>query len=703
VTHAVSSQVRLSLMNDLDLGMTPAAEQAAKPVANLVAVIPAGELGKRVADKLAEFLAEGDWSSQVPVYIHRRTNGEDANAVSLSASIRQDLLRRERIAEIEQHSQLRGPEAPLELFIVMPFDPSDAGSVAEASRLLAQTTAESMRIPVRYVAVPIADGFLDEMSSLPSIGGDGWTMSIPFPMRDRFEGHSEESITVARAARALALLCTTGASLLRLGRSRPGSTTKLAVGAAWAAGDDGLIDRLADFATRKLLVDLYAPPAATAAPLGDPPTELRRLMNLETLVQRLVAKTPYRLEADRIPWEVSLPSATTAVDVQGVAVDDWPRFLRRLKRYYDFARARRWRESLEAARDDVSIEIDAAAEQDRSDCYRRPTGPKAALVWAAAVERVLDSPLDVARSAAEDFDSALTELENRIAERPEPLAFAARTALLGVFGAGAAANFANTLYGPPIALAAAAAIVVATLVATICTLRRANAAIDASLWKAVRALSGSYEALMRRNLLKVVPTLQAEAEKLVASAKTEARRVAASAKGMDPSRVNRDVGRSGPQPLEPLVPAGWEDLFLEEVAVNWSSLSREAAEAGVLVPTATARADKAEVPFTAALGFVKAWLAHNTTARSPAAQLAFRRRREPGHPRKFLERIGCAASLPGPSQLLCTVWAAPVELQSILPGSDEADPGEVRIVSASRIECVKVGTLNEDPSPGGKR
>jgi hypothetical protein len=690
VTVATAFRAGLPVDARLELATDPSTEPIARPLANLVGVIPVGALGLRVAERFAKFLTEVDPGGLMPVHVHRCDGGDDH-----AGAIRDALLDSSRIAGIEECFQLRGEGAPLELFVVIPFDPAEESVAARARQLVAETDVSALGITVQHVAMPIFDRYLETLSSEMTAGDTRWAMFIPFAMRDRFLGNSTEEATVTRAAKALTLLCTTGAGLLRRGRSGDGRTTTLGVGAAWSEDDESLLGRLAEVAAHKLIASQYTLPEGEVPSRQELPGELLRKTNLEAMVRRLIARTPYRLETDTLPWEVSLPSASVTVDVQGIAVEDWPKYLRRHRRFYDFARAKRWREFVERARDELFYELEDAAEQDRNDCYASPGGPRRVLDWADAIEQVLDAPLDLAPTTREDFDAALAMLEEQIAQRPDPLAVVARAALLGLFAAGSVSTLASTVYGPAIAGAAAVGVVAAAGIATAYALRRVNRALDESLRVAVRSLAGSYEAVMRRNLVRVVAGLQSRAAQLVASSKNEARRLVLAARNLDAPVARTIAGKaSGALPLEPLIPAGWESAFFAELNPDWTALASEAAQAGALSPIGTRQAEQDELPLDRARTFIRSWLADSTTAESFEHQLAFRERREAGHTQRLLAHLDRAAALPGEARPFSVVWAAPPALHGVLPRSGH-EVAEFRATFAARIECMKVGTVDE--------
>ena len=472
------------------------------------------------------------------------------------------------------------------------------------------------------------------------------------------------------------------------------------IGAAFADGRVAeLIERLTHLVAGRLLRMQFATPKRYEPAGGFDDlqrTKLTGLVASEILVRKLLEDTPFLLEIEPgKPWRISLPVGNIAVELHDVERSRWFPVLRKMRDFFDFTKGRRWREAIEAAEVRLTQALTDTVANDIDALHHYVRGSDRVIVWGERVREVLESPIEMEKPKAKEFDGTVETLRREISVFPNPMAAGARVLLLGMLGAGGSHFLAGYLIGSLGGIVASILTLVAAAAAGAWFLHQAHARLMRARAEALAALAASYEARMRDNVLVALGRIRESLLKRIDSELADnlkleqwAIRVAEELeKQSEPATVQEMTN------VEEVVPVFMESAYLEHLSLPWNRLLEEAVTKGSLVPH-----KEWETPSPTSVtvtAFSRRYLESRIADLSLWKQLNFRATEGAGYAATIIEVLERRSRVFAPGVMARGVWLAPSDVLAHLHNEMmTCDPEAVQQpMEIELLGCLRTETL----------
>jgi len=667
-------------------------------VAHLTLAIGVGPLGSIVGNELERLLSQADQGARLAVRVSSAESDPSPRAAA------QQLLSSKNMDQLEQAGRQipsRRVGQALRLHLVLVLDLSDSDALAHTKRVLSDL--EGLDIQRSLVGVLTGLPKEDEILSHSAITEFGWDWVLPVPSQSAVAGvHSGVDIALSLARTILLLITSSrdgfGEPFLPPPSSIPEGGGILHVGASFLDGaSEDLVECVAKpIAGRLLALQFDQPrPHEPAASLDDEQrTKSLDQLNLERLAHRLLSGTPFRLEAESgQPWRVILPPGILSTAIETAPRRRWVAVLLKHRDLFDFTKGRRWAESMESAEVDLRSTLETQIAKDIEQLHRYTRGPDRVLAFATRVRTILETQPDIARPRGSDFDGAIQDLRDQIAESPNQVAVLARAALLGWLGAEAVRLILAHWMG---STAAWAAFAVTWLFAAVLGLRSVERAHD-SLHRALRVAQESllrrYELQARENLVLLLTRLR---DALLSRLDEEIGSLHEQAKvAMELSRqLEADYGRDEDADLvlvEWVVPFCYRSGLLEWLQPSWHSLHDSAAREGALVPVPASGEQALKTTVEPLLEFARKYLRARPEDLGLARLVEFRATVDSSFQTRIVNDLDRRAALQASRGPTLTIWCGPEEILSKFDSQIATrNEGALRIPGPARmLACVK--------------
>jgi hypothetical protein len=683
--------------------------QRVPQAANLTVVIGVGRAG-------ASTLAELTGALQAAPEINRRSIATwDANDATRNlADATASLLAQKNLDAIEQLGY-RIPTVqvgqPLRVYGVFIVDLDDGTSSKALEGAFAQLAA--LKVNDYRAGWLLTRATLAACLSAPLATRAEWDVVLPVPAADRIGGERSDEDVIATVARTVLILSVPGAaaslpSVLSRSADAAARPLLLRAGAAFVdAKVETLLERLANLVAARLLRDQFADPkpfqpAASYDPQGITKTE--SLVVPESLARALLASTPFVLGAEaNQPWTVRLSAAETAVNLHGVLQRRWVAILRKLKDFFDFTKARHWRETVEASAGELTQSVKASMLSDVQALYRCERGPDRVLAWSERLRTRLEVPVEIAMPRTGEFANAVDSLRDEIAIFPDGVGLASSMALAGLLGAGAAWTVCASLGGLAVgAIGVALTLMIAAGIGA-SIYQRAHRRLMRAREHSLQALSGYYEVQMRGNLAEVLERTRRSLLAYVEALRTENRRICEITVSEAASLERRlgDESQNGIVNVEsPILPAMVAD-FLTHLALPWGHVIAEAAGQDALLPVVQSDQSTFAAPVESALAFARRYLQSHKTRLSLREQLAFRGQLDTRYVEQLVRNLDRRSAALVTGVGVETTWCGPPDLLALLRGAvpDLGGATHEEPVELELLACVRLAEQSQ--SPGG--
>ena len=669
-------------------------------VAKLTLAVAVGRLGTPVLAELADLLPH------VPEG-HRRCVAiwSDNEQLSAATGI---LLSQQNLDQLRQLGfQLPAQQLgqPLRLHVMVAIDAGDPAAASSLEKIMDQLSG----VPVRrhLTALVLHANTLDDCLSADATRKVRWDVVLPFPAMESSVGRRSEADLVSSVARTMLLLSLPASGV-------PGSATQLSasegarvlrVGGAFVdARLDDLLKGLGRRVVGRLLRLQFEKPKSLPSPSAydeDARTNVEAMLTPERLATALVASTPFVLETRQDgAWRLSLPAGETAVELHGLPRHRWVAVLRKLKDFFEFSKARRWREQLESAEEDLLASLKVEMAKDVAALHRYPRGPDRVLTWCDRLRARLEAPFELARHRGRDFEQAAAALRHEVAAAPEAGPLWACAASLGLLAGSAARasgvhvyGFAGGVVGLLAAIGAAAGLALWAREAAHGRLMRARSA-------ALEALAVHYEQQASTNLTGALLRVR---EALAATVEDRRRQnlLVANAAVVEAEALERRGDSpcdDGLVNVESALPRDREEEFLASLSLPWQQLVAAAASAGVLVPARADDGQTAAVELAPVERFAQTYLETRRADCTLGQQLAFRARDNAGCVEQLVANLQARAAGLAPGPRAKTTWFGPPDLLDSLGNAIYAlDPGaERQPIDVELLACLRVESIAAD-------
>lgn len=681
-------------------------------VANLAVVVGVGDFGAQVVGQLRVMLRAAPEGHRLAVATRLPTDGPR----TLAEFTTKDLLAQANLGRIEELGfeilgRALGHAAPVTFLLVA--DAGESGAAAAVEETLAGLPAA--QVNVSRVGVLTRSGSDAEMIGMAEVLASDvgqrtdWNLVLPFPVWERAAGTRSREDLVATVARAIAVLTIPGSeSVLRSLLQRPSAASTgpdvAHIGGAFLdARSEELVDRLSHLVAAELLrrqfggVKAYQPAAAFDE---QGRTSAERLVAAERLAQSVMAKTPFVLDLVKGgPWRIRLSASETAVELQGMPRSRWVAVLRKLKDFFDFTKARRWRETIENEAANVAADLKQSMVDDIDQLYRYPRGPDRVLTWCERVRNRLEQAVDIAAPTVTDFKTSIDRLQQEIATFPDPVALGARVTLLGGLAALTMRTAVAWQWGMMAGIIAFAIVLAVAAGCGLWSYQAAHSRLMRARTAAVAALSSHYEAQARDNLAQALDRVRKELIVHVEAIKAENQRLAhamvAHAQELDrPPKRDPAVAVVS---VEWAVPFGSEGQFLEYLSLPFDQIVRDAAEHSALLPIRDGDAIQRGVPVESVVQFARTYLDSRRPDLTLREQIEFRC----GQDAAYLERV--VAKLDRQSMVVTgamqssVTWLAPADLlmrvhEAIATRDQSATQQQIEL---ELLACLRVGAVQQ--------
>jgi len=666
--------------------------------ANLTLVIGVGALAARTVEELSKLLASAPVGQRLAMATWVADTSEDLepavkwlwSAANLDALENLGFQIPERVVR-----------QPLRLLSLCVVDLSDARAEAGVER--ARKSLEALQFQTEGLGLLLGTSGWDDIISHTLAKHPQWNLILPFPQQDAVAGSRSAEDISASVARLILLIanpdrCGIGSALRRLVTAGSESAPVACLGGAFVdSGERQLFDYLEQHIAARLLRLQYEnlKPFEPAAAFDDQRRgRLIALLGPEDLARKLLKDTPFRLGGDN-PWSVSLVDDIVTAELAGVPRRRWIAVLLKLRDFFDFTKARRWREAIEDCEEKLKNELEEAAREDIAALHRYVRGPDRLAVWAERVRDALEKPVEIASVASADLESAVENLRQEISRMPGASLWS-RVALLGLLGAEAVRRLLQVWPGALIGwIGFATALAVATLLG-LRLFDRAHLRLVTARENAQRALANRYEAQTRDNLILSLGHLRSSLlARIISESKEVVRQSEAALKRAED--LERATLTSLPNLIhvEPVIDNQFAPKVLEHLNPAWAKLQAEAADLGALSPVR----GEAEMVGTAkaARDYARSYLESRRGDLTLERLLLLRGAHEPGYADRICARLYQRASMLAGGALIST-WAGPADTLDLL--SDEilaADANAVKLYTDMQLlGCVMLRSV-----PGG--
>jgi hypothetical protein len=670
-----------------------------RQVANLAVVVGVGEFGAHVVAQLRTMLRSAPEGHRLAVATWLPTDGPR----TLAELTTKDLLAQANLGRIEELGfeilgRALGHAPPVASLLVA--DAGESAAAATVEETLASLPAAQVNIS--RVGLLTRSGSETEMIGLAEVLASDlgrrtdWDLVLPFPVWERAAGTRSREDLVATVARALAVLTIPGSeSVLRSLLQRPGASTGPDVahigGAFLDARSDELVDELSHLVAAELLrrqfggVKAYQPAAAFDE---QGRTSAERLVAAERLAQSVMANTPFVLDIVKGgPWHVRLSATETAVELQGMPRSRWVAVLRKLKDFFDFTKARRWRETIENEAANVAADLKQSMVDDIDQLYRYPRGPDRVLTWCERVRNRLEQAVDIAAPTVTDFKTSIDRLQQEIATFPDPVALGTRAALLGGLAALTMRTVVAWQWGMMAGIIAFAIVLAVAAGCGLWIYQAAHSRLMRARTAAVAALSSHYEAQARDNLAQALDRVRKELIVHVEAIKAENQRLAQAmvAHAQELDRPPKRDPAVAVVSVEWAVPFGSEGQFLEYLSLPFDQIVRDAAEHSALLPIRDGDAIQRGVPVESVVQFARTYLDSRRPDLTLREQIEFRC----GQDAAYLDRV--VAKLDRQSMVVTGAMLMRVH-EAIATRDQSATQQQIEL---ELLACLRVGAVQQ--------
>lgn len=673
-------------------------------------IFGAGDLGRKVVERLEPWLAQAPEGDSVGTLIHK---------LGSEASLKEhlgDLLSASRIDRLESlgfEVEGRGVGQGVPVFVVAVIDLADEKAVAEAaqSRRIVAAFAPSTALAIVFGADAVEDA-TDRAWNL----GLEWDAIVPYVAHSAAGGTRTTADLLATSLCLLAVVSQPGANALRdaLLRARGSATTPAIVrvdAAMLDSQDSRFLGRISSLVQSRLLrlqfadCESYEPATSYRAELPPDTSTLYDDAEPTRLAQRLLRDVPFRLDPnDGGAGRISLTERQIIVDPYARPRGQWVSSLFQLGQYLDFSRGAEWRRRIENARVATEDKLAERVGAELADLHSLARGPDRVLVWARELLDRLGCPIRIEAATVPDadFGKSIDQLRAVVAGHPPTAALLTRVLILGLLAGSAFWTMGDRLGGGWWAAGGGALTLVVAAALGAQSYETEHRRITGAMRSCISALGARYEAAtainVRSGVEGLIRYLRQRIELELEANKAVCEEAICLADELSSANIaERDEG--GSVFLDQLISHDDASEFFETLAIPWDQLQRDAAARGVFRPRTEPETTPPRINAVALGAHVASLLTDKIVDVSLQRQLRFVAEHQ-GVVENLLSRLGRRVMLGSSgagAQEQIFFLASPVALHELSAHIVEVSPSAImQPVNLEILACLRI-------SPAGAR